>query len=89
MPEQSHREVGRSASADPLLVGPNSLTACVLRYQCHLRSLADRIFHFQPCWSMLCCEYSDTLLGTRVADRVAVLWMGVQPNAPGGKGPDR
>jgi len=28
-------------------------------------------------------------IGTRVADRVAVLLMGVQQNAPGGKGPDR
>ena len=29
------------------------------------------------------------VIGTRVADRVAVPSMGVQQNAPGGKGPDR
>jgi hypothetical protein len=28
-------------------------------------------------------------VGTRVADRVVVLMIGVQQNAPGGKGPDR
>jgi hypothetical protein len=31
----------------------------------------------------------NAVIGARVADRVAVLVMGVQQNAPGGKDPDR
>ena len=46
------------------------------------RNLAEESRRYNREWEM-------RAVGVRVADRVVVLAMGVQQNAPGGKGPDR
>ena len=46
------------------------------------RNLAEEM----PCYNR---EWEMQAVGIRVADRVVLPLMGVQQNAPGGKGPDR